>query len=164
MRLLASLTLLVLGSAATLSAQRSLGYWFIAPGGATAAGQTGFLIHMGGGGEFAIGKGVAVGVELGAIGPKRHYTDNVMGLASANGYYHFRHSRDIRLDPFLGGGYSLTFRHGTANLGNLGGGLNYWFTSTLGFRCEFRDHVLPGTPTTHFWGLRMGLSFTSMEP
>ena len=163
MRLLAWLALLAAAFAATASAQRSLGYWYIAPGGVTAAGHTGLLIDMGGGGELALGKGIAAGVELGAIGPKHSYTSNVMGQGSLNGYYHFRHSKDARLDPFVTGGYSLFFRRGTANLGNFGGGLNAWFTNTLAFRFEFRDHVLPGVPT-HYWGIRMGMSFTSLEP
>jgi hypothetical protein len=104
MRLFAAFILLMaIGSGAAL-AQRSQGYWFIAPGGATANGNTAFTMHMGGGGEIGLWKGIAVGVEVGALGPRQRFTDNVLGVASLNGYYHFRPSKTARIDPFATGG------------------------------------------------------------
>lgn len=158
------LVLFSLVMCAGASGQRSLGYWFAAPGGVTAAGHSTFTIHLGGGGEFALRKGFTAGIEGGAVGPTTEYTRNVMGVGSLNGYYHFRHSRTAQLDPFVTGGYSLFFRHGTANLGNFGGGLNYWFLPTVALRTEFRDHVTGGPLRIHYWGLRLGLSFSAFEP
>ncbi len=141
-----------------------MGYWYVAPGVATAGGYNSFTIHMGGGGEFAIAKGISAGIEGGALGFKRDYTGTVVGTASANGYYHFFKAKDAKFDPFVTGGYTLFFRSGTANLGNFGAGVNYWFTRTLATRVEFRDHVWSGNGTMHYWGIRMGLSFTSFQP
>jgi hypothetical protein len=145
-------------------AQRSLGYWFVAPGGLTSSGTTAFDIHMGGGGELAIGKGFSAGIEAGAVGLRHDYTHSVQGVVSANGYYHFRPARDVRWDPFVTGGYSLFFRRGASNLGNFGGGVNYWFLRHVAFRLEFRDHVAGGGSTVHYWGARFGLSFTETSP
>jgi hypothetical protein len=140
-----------------------MGYWFIAPGAVTSAGHNSFSVHMGGGGEFAIWKGISAGIEGGAVGLAHNYTNSVQGVASANGYYHFR-PRDARLDPFATVGYSLFFRHGASSLVNFGGGLNYWIWRTAAVRVEVRDHVYSGPTTIHFWGIRLGMSFTDMSP
>jgi hypothetical protein len=163
MRLIPWLALTTVLITTSASAQRSMGYWFVAPGALTAAGHNSFTIHMGGGGEFAIWKGISGGIEGGAVGLAHDYTDSVQGVASANAYYHFFHSRDARLDPFVTGGYSLFFRHGASSLGNFGGGLNYWIWKTAAVRVEFRDHV-SGGPTAHYWGFRLGMSFTGFWP
>ncbi|MGE5644332.1 MAG: hypothetical protein ACM336_00935 [Acidobacteriota bacterium] len=155
--------LLALTTATSAFAQRSMGYWFAAPGALTAGGRTPFTLHLGGGGEFAIGKGISGGIEGGAIGLVHHYKDTVQGTASANAYYHFFHSSDARLDPFVTGGYSIFFRRGTQSLGNFGGGLNYWIWKTVAVRVEVRDHVM-GTPRAHYWGIRLGMSFTELWP
>ncbi len=145
-------------------AQRSMGYWFVAPGVRTLGGYNSFTIHMGGGGEFAIAKGISAGIEGGAVGLKSDYTHSVTGVASVNGYYHFFHAKDARFDPFVTGGYSLFFRSGTENFGNYGGGINYWFDRHLAVRVEVRDHVNANPGRAHFWGVRMGLSFTAFQP
>jgi hypothetical protein len=155
---------LLLLSSSVAAAQRSNGYWFAAPGGGTSRGNTQFLIHLGGGGEFAIGRGIGVGIEGGAVGPTEDYTDNVLGIASANGFYHFFPSKSARIDPFATAGYSLAFRRGTANLFNFGGGMNYWFTDTLALRFEFRDHVWGNGSTLHMWGFRFGFTFSKLRP
>ncbi len=161
----ALLLLFALSACSSARAQRSLGYWFIAPGALTARAHSDFTLHMGGGGELALPKGFSAGIEAGALGPTHNYSDNVLGVASLNGYYHFRHSRSAVVDPFVTAGYSLFFRHGTNNLANFGGGLNYWIWRGVGVRTEFRDHVYTGGgPTLHFWNFRFGLSFTEFSP
>jgi len=145
----------------TALAQRSMGYWFVAPGALTAGGRSTFTLHAGGGGELAIWKGISAGVELGAEGQRGNYLDTLMGVASVNGYYHFFDSKTARFDPFVTGGYSLFFRGGTSNLANYGGGLNYWFARHVAVRVEVRDHV---DSQRHYWGVRMGLSFTEFQP
>lgn len=157
--------LILFGFTASASAQRSLGYWFAAPGGITTNGHTTGAIHLGGGGEIAVWKGASIGIEGGAIGPFDHYVDNVQGIASLDGVYHFFHSQKARFDPFAETGYSLLFRKGTANLWNYGGGLNYWATRHMAVRVEVRDHV-QGSPfhDVHYWGIRFGVSFTQLQP
>jgi len=149
------------GMAVPAAAQRSHGYWFVAPGGATNGGHTRFALHMGGGGEVALGRGVALGLEAGAWGLPNDFVDSVIGIASLNGTYHFLPSRDDKWDPFATAGYSLAFRSGTRNMVNYGGGFNYWFQPSVAVRVEFRDHY---SDRLHLWGFRFGLSFRDLMP
>lgn len=73
--------------------------------------------------------------------------------------YHFVHGKDIKLDPFVTGGYTLMFRNGHVNLFNFGGGLNCWFSHRLGVRLELRDQVHRDGVSVHYWGGRIGLAF-----
>ena len=155
-------TLVLMGMfSATATAQRSNGYLFFAPGGITCCSNTAMTLHFGLGGEVAVGKGVGVGAELGALGPRQHFGSDVVGLFSPNGYYHFVHGKGAKVDPFVTGGYSLMFRSGHANLGNFGAGVNYWFHSRVGARFEFRDHIYSSGSTAHYWGFRFGVAFGS---
>jgi hypothetical protein len=142
-------------------AQRSNGYWFAAPGGATGGCCTVFTVHLGAGAEIALPKFAGIGIEAGALGNPSNYTDSVFGIGSVNGYFHPRPGKSVTLDPFVTGGYSLLFRRGTANAGNYGGGLNWWFQPSMAVRVELRDHVIEGV---HFWGVRMGMTFTELFP
>jgi hypothetical protein len=137
-----------------------MGYLFVAPGALSVRGTASGTIQIGGGGELAIVKGVSAGVELSALGPTDGFADDVQGVASFNGYYHFVHDKTARFDPFVTAGYSLFFRRGTENLFNFGGGMNYWLTQHLGLRLEVRDQVYsPDLVTLHFWGVRVGVTF-----
>ncbi len=149
---------LLVVSCSIASAQRSHGYLFIAPGGASGGGATVMTLHLGAGGDFILGKGIGIGGEIGALGPRHDYADSLFGLASVNGSYHFPASDKI--DPFVTAGYSLGFRSGTENFFNFGGGLNFWFIPRLGLRLEIRDHVAREFgQSLHFWGVRFGLAF-----
>lgn len=151
---------LLVAFAGVLSAQRSNGYVFFAPGGVTCCGYTDMSLQVGVGGEVGIAKGIGAGLEVAAIGPRQDFIDNAMGTFSPNGYYHFIHGKESRLDPFVTAGYTLLFRTGHANLFNFGGGTNYWFRNHLGVRLEFRDHVWSESGgTLHFWGFRFGFAF-----
>ncbi|MBZ5724848.1 MAG: hypothetical protein LAP87_07605 [Acidobacteriia bacterium] len=154
------LHLLVLAGvfALALQAQSSNGYLFFAPGGVTCCGTTSMTLHAGVGGEGVIGKGIGIGAELGAVGPRDELADSV-GMFSPNGYYHFVHRKELKADPFVTAGYTLMFRSGHANLFNFGTGLNYWFLNHLGARVEFRDHVYHSGRAVHYWGVRFGLAF-----
>jgi len=156
--LLLPLAVLIGVVAGPLRAQPSNGYLFFAPGGVTCCGHTAMTLHFGAGGEKVLAKGIGVGAEIGALGPRQYFSDSVIGVFSPNGYYHFGRGRDIRIDPFVTGGYTLYFRSGHASLGNVGGGLNYWFHSRLGARFEFRDHIQSSGPV-HTWGFRFALAF-----
>lgn len=141
-------------------AQSSNGYVFFGPGAMTYTGfsHSARAFYYGGGGEGILGKIVGLGAELGAVSNMQFR--GILGLADVNGYAHFYPRRRPRFDPFFTGGYTLLFREGHANLFNLGGGANYWFSRRLGLRLEFRDHVWRQSGTTaHLWGFRGGLSF-----
>jgi hypothetical protein len=150
--------LLMLAFCAAALAQSTNGYVFFAPGGLTSSGHTGMTIHAGGGADVILGKGLGLGAEIGALGPREDLSAAV-GMFSPNASFHFIREKGRKADPFVTGGYTLMFRSGTANLFNFGAGANYWFRDHLGLRVEFRDHVYTRYATLHYWGLRVGLSF-----
>jgi hypothetical protein len=152
-----SVGLLLLISASAGWAQRATGYAFVAPGAVTCCGRSESTLHVGVGTELRVWKGLAAGLEAGALGPNRSLSDS-LGVASFDGVYHFLPDRDRKLDPFVNGGYSLMFRSGHAHLGNYGGGVNYWFARHFGARVEFRDHLRTQGVAVHYWGVRFGIS------
>jgi hypothetical protein len=156
--------LLILGSVPGLTLAQATdphhgqGYAFVAPGGASGGGATVTTLHIGGGGEGLLYKGLGVGGELGYWGPTKSFGDGV-GLLSVNGSYHvLPRNSDRKVVPFVTAGYSLAFRSATANLFNFGGGINYWISKRVGLRLEFRDHVWFAGPL-HYWGFRIGVAF-----
>ena len=157
--LLVSAGLLIGLFAGRLNAQPSNGYVFFAPGGETCCGATYMTLQFGVGGEAVLKKGIGVGAELGALAFRDDFAGTVLGVLSPNGYYHFRHGRGVRVDPFVTAGYSLLFRTGHANYANYGGGVTYWFHPRLGARLEFRDQINTLGTIEHFWGVRFGLAF-----
>ncbi len=146
-------------------AQRTHGYFFVAPG----RSPDGYTEHIGIGGELALPKRFGAGLELGLHGQAKGLTHvrNVFFLASLNGYFHFPLSDpNTTWDPFVTAGYSsaetiCVFSCRSANLFNFGTGANYWFARHFGFRAELRDHVgnFYGGPAGHYWGVRFALTF-----
>ncbi len=105
------------------------------------------------GGELAVGHGVGVGGEIGVVAGHTSFA-----AFSLNGSYHFLPSRqDAKIDPFVTGGYTRAnvFFSG-ANIGNLGGGANFWFLRHFGLRLDFRDFL---NTTSHIWVFRAGPAF-----
>lgn len=136
---------------------RGQGYVFFAPGTIVGNGYSTAAVHFGGGGEGFLYKGIGLGAEGGYLTPWRNFGSGI-GVASVNGSYHF--NRDRKLSPFISGGYSLAFRSDTANLFNLGGGVNYWFRDKVGLRLELRDHIYSDrSSNTHYLAGRIGFSF-----
>lgn len=153
-----ALILCFLGFTALSQAADSHGYIFVAPGGVTSSGHTQSTLNVGAGFDAVVAKGIGFGLELGALGPTSDFSASV-GIFSADGSYHFQHDHP-KLDPYVTGGYTLLFRSGHANLGNFGGGVNYWFHRHLGLKFEFRDHIWPlSGATAQYWGFRVGLAF-----
>lgn len=145
---------------AAAAAQSSSGYLFVAPGGAKGGGGTQATVQFGGGIDAILAKGVAVNLELGALGPTDRFGDGVLGVFSPGAAYYFTRKAERRLEPFVNGGYTLMFRNERENLFYFGGGTNWWFSKRVGLRMEFRDQVSTHYRTAiHFWGLRFGAAF-----
>ena len=144
---------------ASAYAQNSIGYAYFAPGGITSYGQTTMTLQMGVGGEAILGKGIGIGGDVGAFGPREGFVSGVLGVLSPNLSYHFIHGRWQRADPFVIGGYTMLFRSGVANLTDFGAGVNFWFARRVGLRVEFRDQVYIQSPRAQMWGLRLGIAF-----
>ena len=117
----------------------------------------GKLLNAGGGGEAFLYKGLAAGADVGYLGYYQNFQSNGFGLASVNGSYHFVGSRDQKIAPFVTAGYSVAFRSNTANLTNIGAGINYWFSRRVGLRVEYRDFFTLSDP--HMHTLRFGVTF-----
>jgi hypothetical protein len=146
----------VLASAQSQDVGRTQGYVFIAPGVRTSG--TSAQLHVGGGVDALVYKGVGIGAELGYNGRLQAMRSG-FGIFSVNGSYHLtENARPKQFDPFVTGGYSLFFRSGTANALNFGVGTNYWFSRKTGLRLEFRDNV-PFGGGGNFIGFRIGLTF-----
>ncbi len=159
MRRILAVAMLLLAVSTAARAQPSHGYLFLAPGGVSSGGHTAMTLQLGAGIDAVLFKGVGLGAELGALGPREDFASNVLGVASANGYYHFLHGRP-KADTYVTAGYSVMFRSGSFNLFNFGGGINYWFIPRLGLKAELRDHVYrPSGASIHYWGIRVGLAF-----
>ena len=154
------LRVLVLAGAmgAACMAQSNSAYIFVASGGATGSARTEATLQAGAGFEAALPKGFGAGAEIGALSPYNSWGDATLGAFSATGYYHFRHGRQERLDPFVGAGYTRFFHSGGANLFHYAGGVNVWAARHVGVRFEFRDQVDTQYSTVHYWGVRFGVA------
>jgi hypothetical protein len=115
----------------------------------------GKLLQPGLGADVFLYKGLAANVDASYVGYHSDFAADGIGLVSTNGAYHFRKSG--KFSPFVTGGYSLAFRSGTSNMGNYGGGFNYWFASRVGLRVEARDYR--DANGYHVSGIRFGVTF-----
>ena len=132
------------------------GYGFGGVGG-TSSGSVATL-HVGGGGEGLVYKGLGLGAEVGYVSPFEDPGDGI-GILSTNVSYHFvKPKSNQKLVPFVTGGFSLAFRNSSIGGGNFGGGVQYWVRPRLGLRFEFRDHIF-SSDTPHLYSFRVGLTF-----
>jgi hypothetical protein len=112
--------------------------------------------HVGFGGDGRVYKRLAIGAELGAIGPWSDFTDSAGGLGSVIlSYYVLPPISEGKLEPFVNAGYDLFFRAGVRSGGNLGAGVNVWLAKTVGLRPELRYHTFT---YNRFVELRVGLA------
>ena len=124
------------------------------------AGVSGFFgsssnsLHAAGGGEALLKGLVGIGGEAGLLAN----SSNVLWVVSANGVVHLGVAR---VSPFLTGGYTrMGGGEGGFNAWNAGGGVDFWTTSRLGVRLDFRDHIRPDIRgTVHYWTVRGGMVF-----
>jgi hypothetical protein len=144
---------------------RKQGYVFFAPGkGNIAPGRS--TLQIGAGGEGFIYKGLAIGAELGPVGPLSSermgsYTlgwfDDVVGVGSVNFSYHvLAPTPDRKLEPFFTAGYTMFFRAGISHGTNVGGGVNVWVNRNVALRFEVRNQA-----ASYRWnlGARFGVTF-----
>jgi hypothetical protein len=148
--------LLPLAAAAQSKDRRGQGYFFVAPTTTTAGG---FGLHIGGGGEGLLYKGLGVGGEIGYLGASQELSRGI-GVLSPNVSYNFtKASKSGKFAPFVTGGYTLLVGSDALHAVNAGGGVNWWFKDHLGLRLEFRDHVALQFGSAHIFGVRIGLAF-----
>jgi len=148
--------LLPFAAAAQSKERRGQGYFFVAP---TTTTEGGFGLHIGGGGEGLVYKGLGVGGEIGYLGAAQELSQGI-GVLSPNVSYNFtKASESGKFAPFVTGGYSMLFGSDALHALNVGGGVNWWFKDRLGLRLEFRDHVALQFGSTHILGVRIGLAF-----
>jgi hypothetical protein len=169
-RLVATAALLLMAPALA-SAQdadhryRGQGYVFFGWGTGTPSYFRPLILHVGGGGEGFLYKGLGFGAEAGYASQGRAYPN--AAIASGDFSYHFRrHARPGRVDPFVLGGASFvgpTHKEGGRGspAGNFGGGASLWIAEHAALRFEFRD-VVGATQFwsyTHYLSWRVGMTF-----
>jgi len=134
-------------------------------------------------GYFFSGRGVVAGPKetwhLGGGVEGLPYEDNGFGLSaefgyvvpakirvfSLNGAYHFSHNK--RVMPFVTAGYSrVSYGNGNGGLngGNIGIGVNYWFSKHSALRLEIREHFVVSVDYSsvaigHSMEFRLGMNF-----
>lgn len=163
MKTLISTTLLLLALSLSALAQTpnrssGQGYLFVAPGMADGISRvsSGGSLHIGGGAEAFVYKGLGVGAEIGAVRPFSEFS-YVFGLGSVNLSYHFLPSdTESKLEPFVSVGYTIFFRAGVTHGGHAGFGVNRWLNKNVALRFEVRDNVEGGHG--HLLGFRIGVT------
>jgi hypothetical protein len=142
----------------TSAQDTTVGYAFGAPGFASCGcSESITTLHAGGGGEVRMADTIGIGADVGYLGPFESFSEG-FGMLSVNGSYYFPASgRNRRVRPFVTTGYTMAFSDGTANMWNLGGGVDYWTSKRVGVRFEVRDHIWVDEGTAHFWGPRIGI-------
>ena len=150
------LVLSATGQAQEAQPPRGRGYVFFAPGTVSNRSERATTLHIGGGYERLVYKGLGVGSEIGI----QKEGGDTYALFSANGSYHFTNlAPNRKIVPFLTAGYSGAFNgEGGENWFNFGGGLDYWLRPTKALRLEVRDHVDPQHErAVHYLEYRIGL-------
>jgi len=145
---------------------RGQGYFFFGWGtGTPSFFQHPFIVHVGGGGEGFLYKGLGFGAEAGYASWGGYY--NKAWIASGDFSYHFRrHARRGGVDPFVLVGVSFVGPTQVGGgrgspAGNYGGGANLWLAEHAALRLEFRD-VVGATqfwPYSHYISFRVGVTF-----
>jgi hypothetical protein len=159
--------------AGAVSAAGEHGHFFVfaAPGAATSetravitgiqnpAGTT--LVHVGGGGEAALGVW-GIGTDLGGL--TRTRGAGTVTNISLNAFFHPFGQRQQRLDPYAGLGSSWFVRdssHHALNAANVAGGLNYWLRGSqafrLGLKLEVRGYLRGGRERLRYQEVRVGV-------
>jgi hypothetical protein len=128
----------------------------------SAAGGTQAAYGGGGGIEVLLSSHFGVGGEVEGLKPTQTGAQAV-GIASGSLFVHFTNAvlGDKKFDPFVTAGYSAIFRDFGTNAGNVGGGLNYWFSEnkalTISGRAVLGAQI--NSLNTKFFEFRIGMTF-----
>ncbi|PYS52699.1 MAG: hypothetical protein DMG13_15255 [Acidobacteria bacterium] len=146
------LELSLAASAQTLHPSGARGYLFFAPG----VERGGGTVHIGGGGEGFVYKGLGFGAEIGAVGPwSAEFPRYLVGSANLS-YLWLPNTRERKVEPFVTAGYTLFIRSFTRNGVNVGTGFNVWLNEREALRFEVRDNARIGMHSISF---RVGGTF-----
>jgi len=124
---------------------RGQGYLFFAWGTGTPSYVHPLILHVGGGGEGFLYKGLGFGAEAGYANWGARFAK--AAIASGDFSYHFRrHARRGGVDPFalIGASFVGPTQAGGGRgspAGNIGGGANLWLKEHAALRIEFRDVI-----------------------
>jgi len=161
MKRLALAVLFTICIASLASAQATRGYIYFAPGQVRCCdGYSETFLGGGGGAKYIHSSGAGLGAEIGILGPKEDFSDGYAGIFSLNPYYVIK-TKNSKVEPFVTGGYSRTWR-GDADLNwfNFGGGVDYWFVPKGAVTLEFRHHITSDEgDRIQLWTVRIGVSF-----
>lgn len=155
-KILSVLFVSLAGLCLPLQAQSRAQWHFLVAPGAGNVGPSGLngraTIHVAGGGEGFIYRGLSAGAELGPVmtwsapgGGLSLGGDHGGGIASANLAYHFR-AKDHKFEPFITTGYSIFIGHllfpngGNSSGYNVGSGGNVWISNKAAIRFDVRYH------------------------
>jgi len=138
------------------------GYFFVAPGVRVDTRQS--TLEIGGGGELYVYKGLGFGGDVGGLRtPSKDAAGNTVyrwtGMAAFHAIYNFQMSAKQKIHPFVVFGFTIIPAFDTPGGYNVGGGVQYWFSTHLGVRVEFREHVLTGARSHQYPQARIGLAF-----
>jgi hypothetical protein len=109
--------------------------------------------YVAGGGQAFLYRGLSLGAEVGPIITNGY----VYGLGSANLAYHALRQSDGWIEPFVTGGYSVTFRAGLQSGSNVGAGANICLKKKVVLRFEYREYL--GRLRVGYVGPRFGVTF-----
>ena len=153
MKAVLALALLVYSASAQ---SPSSGFVYYSPTMVNSFGRNSWGNSVGGGYDGVFWKGLGIGGDLGWFWPGSRLNSGI-GLGSLNGGYHL--APRGKVDPFVTAGYGFLFRSGWSNMGNFGGGVNWWFRDTTAVRLEVRDHSDFRSRSDHIVSFRIGLGF-----
>jgi hypothetical protein len=148
--------------AAQDSPRRSHGYAFAGPVIVPSSPFTrwdGTFVHVGAGGDAALGRHIGLGGEIGLLAPTSNQFAITTGVLTGGVSYHLSGAGQ-RIDPFVSAGAGALVSSGGAGILYGGGGVNYWLKERLGLRLEFRYHHWPHSDgPVRFLGFRAALAF-----
>lgn len=172
MRTVVAATVLLICIPASLPAQngsrqyRGEGYLFFGLGDSRLyCYRCGAVVHVGGGGDLFLYKGLAAGAEVG-YAHWGSYTSTQAWVGAGSISYHFRPpAAHGKIEPFIlagGTGFFPTSEGRGAPAGHFGGGVNFWLRERTALRLEIRDTVSRegnGYPGPHYISFRVGVTF-----
>jgi hypothetical protein len=132
-------------------------YLFGAPG-VILYGGGASTFEFGGGMQWLVYEGLGLGFDTSILSPADCFGCGGVFFGSFDASYQFVPSSG-RMVPFVVGGLGMgaAFAEDGAFLGNVGGGIHYWFENRIALRFEVRDRFDPSGG--HLLAFRVGVTF-----